>query len=466
MLQMKQLSIYEQIIHLKEQLPAEADSVSVSLVEHIQPVSAVCFFQKAADYAGSRFFWQSAEGDLTLAGAGAFATLEAASGAGRFQDAQSKIASYKQNMRWTEEAEHRGTGPLFFGGFSFFPGENQTPWEEVPEALFILPEILLTQANGQYFITYHVNIDQQTDPEKVVERLECQKENLLHGEKQEAPWFGPLELHDRLSYTDWKTFIEQAVQDITDGPLNKVVLARQLKAIFTQPVAVERLLEELYARRSNDYVFLLEYGETVFAGATPERLVQVEGSRVRSACIAGSIGRGATTLEDEAKAEALLNDEKNREEHQYVVDMIQDALAPLCEKVKLPESPEIMRLKTIQHLYTPVHGKALAEAHIFDYIERLHPTPAMGGVPQKEALTYIEENEPLERGWYAAPIGWVDGSGGGDFAAAIRSMLIQERTAVLFAGCGIVADSTPLEEYEETNLKFQPMLQVLGGRMK
>ena len=150
-------------------------------------------------------------------------------------------------------------------------------------------------------------------------------------------------------------------------------------------------------------------------------------------------------------------------EHGFVVEMIKAALEESCEEIILPDKPQLMKIRDIQHLYTPVIGKCHKDASLLLLVERLHPTPALGGLPKQEAVEKIREVEELDRGFYAAPLGWVDYQGNGEFAVSIRSGLIQGKEASLFAGCGVVADSDSESEYLETSLKFTPMLRALGG---
>jgi menaquinone-specific isochorismate synthase len=131
----------------------------------------------------------------------------------------------------------------------------------------------------------------------------------------------------------------------------------------------------------------------------------------------------------------------------------------------VPAEPTLMKNRHIQHLYTPVRGISKEGVTIFEFVENLHPTPAMGGLPKEKAVVRIREMEDLERGFYAGPLGWVDTYGNGEFAVGIRSALIQNNEASLFAGCGVVEDSTPESEFRETGIKFNPMLSALGGNL-
>ncbi|HET6871466.1 MAG TPA: chorismate-binding protein, partial [Sporolactobacillaceae bacterium] len=154
---------------------------------------------------------------------------------------------------------------------------------------------------------------------------------------------------------------------------------------------------------------------------------------------------------------------KNRKEHDYVVKMIGEAMASFTEELTFPEQPEILKVKDVQHLYTPISGMAKDQVSLLDIVEKLHPTPALGGQPREKAMMLIKQLEAFNRGWYASPIGWLDAEGYGEFAVAIRSALIKSDRAWAYAGCGVVEASDPVAELEETRLKLKPMLAALGG---
>src|SRR5699024_2727450 len=137
----------------------------------------------------------------------------------------------------------------------------------------------------------------------------------------------------------------------------------------------------------------------------------------------------------------LLNDAKNLEEHDYVVQMIRQNIADYCEDIDMPEQPVIYPLRNLQHLYTPVKARLKQGASVLSIINQLHPTTALGGVPREKALSFIRQHEFLERGWYGAPLGWMDNNDNSEFVVAIRSGLIQGKEASLFAGCGVMKDS-------------------------
>jgi len=147
------------------------------------------------------------------------------------------------------------------------------------------------------------------------------------------------------------------------------------------------------------------------------------------------------------------------------VEMIKKVFMQYCEDVKVPTRPKLMKIRDIQHLYSPIEGSLKKNSSLFELVQALHPTPALGGEPRQDAIKIIRESEQMNRGYYAAPIGWINAEGDGEFAVGIRSALVENEHAYLYAGGGIVAESSSIEEFEETRVKFRPMLRTLGGNM-
>jgi salicylate biosynthesis isochorismate synthase len=181
-----------------------------------------------------------------------------------------------------------------------------------------------------------------------------------------------------------------------------------------------------------------------------------------TAALAGSTPRGATPDEDARLGQALLDDPKERAEHDYVVQAIREGLIDVSSRLVADAEPRLRRLANVQHLWTPVRAEVGRDTSVLDIVARLHPTPAVGGFPRPAAMTLIREREQLDRGWYAGPIGWLNRAGEGEFVVGLRSALLRERTATLFAGCGIVAGSEPAAEFAELGWKLRPMLAALG----
>jgi isochorismate synthase len=255
---------------------------------------------------------------------------------------------------------------------------------------------------------------------------------------------------------EWKDLVREASAAIRQGQAEKVVLARAERV--TGHFSAERTLERLRSEYPGCTLFALAQGEHCFLGATPERLVALRDRIVEVSAVAGTIGRGRTPEEDFERGAQLLASTKDRSEHDIVVRMVRDSLASVCVGLTVADGPELMRLRNVFHLSTPITGRLANGETVLTLASRLHPTPAVSGFPRQAAMSFIREREGLDRGWYAGPLGWVNRSGDGDFVVAIRSALLGADAATLFAGCGIMADSDPESEFAESCLKLESML--------
>ena len=196
-----------------------------------------------------------------------------------------------------------------------------------------------------------------------------------------------------------------------------------------------------------------------FVGASPELLVSRVGDVVRAQPMAGTTPRTGEPEADQRRAGELLSSEKNRQEHQITIDMVHDTLLPWCSFLDAEPEPSVVPAGPVQHLASIVEGRlSHPTPSVLDLVAALHPTPAVGGWPRTEALALIDELEHVDRGRYAGPVGWVDAEGNGAWAVGIRSVQLEGRSARLFAGVGVVEDSDPLAELEETRSKAQALL--------
>jgi menaquinone-specific isochorismate synthase len=281
-----------------------------------------------------------------------------------------------------------------------------------------------------------------------------------------APLPGPSEQPpDRFSlasarpHEDFRERVAQAVEAVRAGALDKVVLAREVVVSANRPIRQHHLLERLRALHPSCCAFALDG----FVGASPELLVRRRGTAVTSQPLAGTVARSGDPEEDRHLAAALLASEKERSEHRIVVDAIVEALRPLCSSVDAPDVPHLLALRNVAHLATRVTASLAAPAggtppDALELVAALHPTPAVGGWPRDEALSYLAKFEELDRDRYAGPVGWIRADGDGEWWIGIRSTLLDGANARLIAGVGIVADSDPAAELAETQLKLQALL--------
>lgn len=257
----------------------------------------------------------------------------------------------------------------------------------------------------------------------------------------------------------------QRVQDVIDEMINdttkqKTVLGAQKQLKLSSPLDEARLLLDLNEKQQTSYHVAFKRVRTLFVSATPERLVSVQDNVFSTAAVAGSTPRGRTDVEDEQLGDALIGDEKNRQEHALVVNEIVDRLSDIAD-VSWADVPIMLKTPQIQHLYTPISGQLKANRYILDVALALHPTPALGGVPRDWAMATIKDVESSPRGLFAAPLGVVWPNGEGEFVIGIRAMVLADKTATLFAGAGILAASNAEQEWAEINLKMTPMKELI-----
>jgi isochorismate synthase len=246
-------------------------------------------------------------------------------------------------------------------------------------------------------------------------------------------------------------------------PLRKVVLARTVEVEAGRELDPRRLVHRLRAVDPDCYSFAAPTAPGgVLVGATPELLVSRHGSEVRANPLAGSAPRSGDPQEDRANAEALGSSAKDREEHSIVVESVFAALQPVCTELRYDIEPALLPTANVWHLSTRFRGRLRDPSPSgLELASMLHPTPAVCGTPTADALALIDELEPFDRGCYAGPVGWVDANGDGEWAIALRCAELTGEHATLFAGAGIVPDSDPVGELDETERKFQAFLDSL-----
>ncbi|MFI8686124.1 isochorismate synthase MenF [Rossellomorea sp. NPDC077527] len=438
--------------------------VLLSIVEEVDAVDPLSFYYGGRSFNGERFLWKDRDHTITLVGLGASHIVSTDEMEDRFFTVENEWKRLIEESVVVTGDKWAGTGPLLFGGFSFDPmNDSGKEWEQFSTGSFQLPMFMLTKPGKTNYLTMNVICHPEEDGSLFHEHLLKKEELLANARKTIIPerprWLGNRDVKPE----EWKDSVQSVVSRLQQGEMDKVVLARKCEVSFDKQVSSDFVLDNLWSQQPDSFVFSFEREESCFIGATPERLVKKTGEEILSTCLAGSIARGDTLESDEKLGEALLEDEKNRFEHQLVVESIEDALKPFCNELTIPTSPQLMKLKDIQHLYTPVIGQASEHTSLLNLVEKLHPTPALGGVPRDKALHVIRQEEEMDRGLYAGPIGWMDAYGNGEYAVALRSGLLQRDKAYLYAGCGIVADSEPESEFKETQMKFRPMLRALGG---
>jgi len=448
------------LVSLSERVPIRNPLASL---EHCYRATS-SDMQLADHVAAGMAYWARPSQGFAIAAFGAAAVLSP-TGHDRFAlvDDEWKFL-ISNSLTESESGARQGVGPILIGGFSFDSDSPQTErWRGFPSAHMIVPQIHLTRVDGDTWLTLSAAVDRSSAIESSVSDLANLRSIMLDSPQETAASGGTtIEISDDRPEAEWRDVVSQAVDEIRSSELRKVVLARSVHGITSEPVNSFAVIRQLSRVHRDALIFGYWRNEKAFVGASPERLVQLEGRTVSASSLAGTVARGLTPSEDDALALELTSSAKDLAEHALVRDMLHDILSDVAENVSSPAVPEILTLSNVHHLHTEVRGDLCDDYSLLDVVSRLHPTPAVGGTPRDEALDFISKNEELDRGWYAAPIGWLDRNSG-EFAVALRSGIISDDEFALYAGCGIVADSDPAEELQESILKLEPMRAAIAS---
>jgi salicylate biosynthesis isochorismate synthase len=352
-----------------------------------------------------------------------------------------------------------GIAPFALGGFRFDPACNISPiWENFKDGALSIPRLaVLHLGDGNCHVVAADYVPPHADLPSRFERMVSLLEN-KDSISGSAPLAQPVLLESEKEKHRWHALVHAALRDISQGKARKIVAARMLRVKADVPFAMPDIVQRLKMDNPKAAVFAFGRKGAYFVGATPEVLLTANAGFFRTMALAGSAPRSEDPAQDAAFGQGLLASEKERQEHDFVVQAVSQALRSRCRCIAMDASPSLHKLKSVQHLVTHFEGEIIQPCNLLDIIEQLHPTPAVGGVPCNSALEFLRAHEGCDRGWYAGPVGWLDALGNGEFMVSLRSGVINGRNASLFAGCGLVAGSDSEKEYRETQLKFSTML--------
>lgn len=375
--------------------------------------------------------------------------------------------------------------PRFFGGAVGYVGfdavyhmeslpRNGTAGRasELPDIQFVITDAVLIFDHVRRKIQIVVNAQVDDDPdvayaratkriERIVEQL--QRETRLRplpssvGDGSSEPTF-----QANVSREQFQASIVEARERMRSGELFQVVLSMRLTtALHTHPLDVYRLLRSV---NPSPYMFYFDFGELQLVGSSPEVMVRLEDGEALLRPIAGTRPRGQTAAEDDALAKDLLADEKERAEHVMLLDLGRNDLGRVCEygSVRVNDLMSIEKYSHVMHIASSIRGRLAEGRSAFDLLRATFPAGTVSGAPKFKALQVIEELETAPRGPYAGAVGYFGFSGNMDSCIAIRTMVIHGGNAHVQVGAGLVADSDPDREYQETRDKAQALLHTIA----
>ena len=349
-----------------------------------------------------------------------------------------------------------GTGLVAFGSFAF---SKRSPFE----SRLIIPEVVVGLRDNESWVTYTTS-----DPDAVLNE-ETAKAALARY-LEDLPLYREHDPADKvvpgmLSESEWKNAVARSVAHVSAGDLSKIVLARDIAVELGSPLVASQVLRELAVRYRDCWTYSVDG----LIGSTPEMLIRVQDGTAQARVLAGTLDRATAPADDpDYPARVLAGSDKQQHEHQIAIDSLTRTLEPFTSSMTSHTEPFVLELPNVWHLASDVSAQLAPDAAgrvptPLTLVEAVHPTAAVCGFPTSVAGELISELEHMDRGPYAGPVGWMDAAGNGEFGIALRGAVIESPTEVrLYAGCGIVAGSSPAAELEETWSKFRPMLEALG----
>ncbi|MBX3196158.1 MAG: chorismate-binding protein [Microbacteriaceae bacterium] len=368
-----------------------------------------------------------------IAGLGEAARLEFR-GPNRIRDAAATWQRIAAAATVRDEVGLSGSGLVAFGAFAFAD-------DSAGASVLIVPRVVVGRRDGVSWVT---RIDGADDPVAATE-LGPEYRVVLHPGALDADGY--------------RAAVDAALARIRSGALEKVVLARDLTGHLPEGGDLRRVLVDLALGYPDTWTFCVDG----LLGSSPETLVRVKDGSVTARVLAGSAGRGADAAADADAALGLATSTKDVDEHRFAVESVVDALRPHVRGVVASEIPYALKLPNLWHLATDIEAPLADGSSALDLVGALHPTAAVAGTPRDAALSLIAELEPFDRGRYGGPVGYVDGTGDGKWAIALRSAEVAaDGTITACAGAGIVADSDPERELAETRMKFRPIAEAFA----
>lgn len=362
------------------------------------------------------------------------------SGAGPFSQASEWWRTLLQDAVVDDEVDLPGTGPVAFGSFAFDATRATS--------VVVVPEIIVGRRGDTCWMTT-VGAASLADVRPALQPPPTDP--------------GAVSFADGArSSAEWTQVVASVVERIRSGELAKVVLARDLEATTASPLDVRWPLRRL----ARDYPDCRTFSVDGLFGATPEVLISLQRGVATSRVLAGTIRRSGDPAYDRFQAGSLAKSSKDVEEHGYAVNSVAEALAAHCSRVEVPAAPFVLHLANVMHLASDVTATVVDGASSLDLVASLHPSAAVCGTPTAAAMEVIREVEGLDRGRYAGPVGWMDAAGDGEWGIALRCAQLDpddHRRMRLFAGCGIVEGSRPVDELAESNAKLLPVRDALKG---
>lgn len=415
-------------------------------------------------YYEKSFYFEKPDEDFSFIGIDEIISITE-NGDKRFAATDKKIKELKNNFINNWDSISLQNKPLFVGGMKFNVEHQDEDWKDFSDSIWLIPELLIIKNKNDFFIFYNFIYNSASSEENLTKKLKSKLENIIKSLEEKK--HGNIKIHKLTGNSPkdkkkWKNLVNSCLENIYNNKINKIVVSRRIEILLSGELNLDYVIKHFKEKYSECYLFIFHRGKSSFFGATPERLAKFFNGTLQIEALAGSASRGKTEEEDLVLGKKLLNSDKDINEHDFVINHIQDSISGQVEELTFEKKHFIKKLNNIQHISTIISAKMNSSNTPLNIVKELFPTPAVCGIPKEVSLNLIKKLESYYRGLYSGIIGWFNFNDEGEFAVAIRSALTYGNKLIAFAGCGIVEKSDPDMEYEETELKLKPILSIFN----
>ena len=412
------------------------------------------------------FFLCKPDSSQILLGLGSLITIKTRDKE-RFHNIKSR---YKDILKDWKDQEY--CTPIAFHAFAFDEHDAMTDeWSGLANTLLTIPIILFKAIKSRQTLFINIDLIKSRDRDNYINDLLLKIESLLKAYfndiKQSIAYKieSETQLFNNPLSISWLQLTKKAIHKIHSGSIEKIVTSRQFTLKKEQKISIPKLSQNLIKNYPGCTILSYQFSGKTIIAASPEKLLSLEYPNIQSDAIGGTIHKNTDNAMYSLAQSPLANKNKLLKEHDFIVQAIYQELDSLCHTLKMPVSPFLMKLHNMYHLETPIQGKLMEQYDLFDVIEKLHPTPAVAGYPTKKAQQWLLDNEDYQRGWYTGAFGYLEnnaqGQINGELSVMLRCAIINKNKMTLFAGAGLVAESEPEMEWQETELKMQTILEMI-----
>jgi menaquinone-specific isochorismate synthase len=446
----------------------DPNKVFLSYAAKISSVKFTLLLEHFADKADDVFYYCEPERNISFL---SFDKLTKQSfQSGEFNKLSSEITALKSKLVTNHKDYENFNLPVFILSAKFPIKSRSEEWKDFGDIDFIVPKIILYQNSNDCFLVANLFSESFSNQGYFSDFLEHEAELIYKLEAKLATKNFDRTTIEKIDSdandAAWIENISGVISNFKNNKIEKIVISRRIENEIKSGLSWQKTIEQLNNKYPSCANFLYKSTNSIFFGSTPEVLINFSQNNFSTESLAGSIKRGETVEKDKILEQELLKSEKNQKEHQAVVDHIKNAINNFVSEINVVESPVIKKLPNIQHLQTNIDGTLKENTDMFSVISNIFPTPAVCGIPKELSLEMIEQTEKFDRGLFSGIIGWFNADDYGEFFVTIRSALVRENKLYAYAGCGLLEESDPREEFEETQLKLKPILSLFNDANK